>query len=585
MKPNCKRHVIALTLASACWVPTALARPSSDRPTAIVDFPYIVTDFAQGIDTTVQLTNSSEVSPVTVLCRWLNSDSYCTNAPSQVCTASSQCPAGGTCVQGYSRIDFRFTLTPGQPLVFSAYHGESHLACDPSFSPPPSCLGAAQGQIVPVPQDPFIGRLQCLTIDAGTQAPTEENVLRGEATIEHFQVSPAVLDAARYNAIGLAALPGTNDGDDTLLLGQGGEYEACPFSTSVTHFFENALEPSTGSSHIFTRLIVAPCSYDPTTPTPGHVTVDYLVFNEFEQRLAVRKAFNGLQFGRLSSVDPMAWDVGVQGTLAGQTRMANVTDNNGFLVLAVEEQEAVADPSRIASAATNPYTQGDRFTLDVVGGAGTCGNGLVEPGEECDDGNLAANDGCDGACRTEVCYVCEGSPSVCGPPALCSAPGTSSVLIDDSPTNDADNKFVWHWDDGSLDSPIDNPAVVTDYTLCVYDGAQIVMHAAIQHGGTCGSRPCWKVLGTKGFHYKNSNGNADGFTVATLKQVGMTQHITVIGKGANVPLPGPVSATRYFSQSPRVTVAMFKSATKECWQSDFLTSAKNTSTKFKAGLP
>ncbi|MBX3395025.1 MAG: DUF4215 domain-containing protein [Phycisphaerae bacterium] len=30
-----------------------------------------------------------------------------------------------------------------------------------------------------------------------------------------------------------------------------------------------------------------------------------------------------------------------------------------------------------------------------------CGNGIVEPGEQCDDGNQAAGDGCDQNCRLE----------------------------------------------------------------------------------------------------------------------------------------------------------------------------------------
>jgi cysteine-rich repeat protein len=34
---------------------------------------------------------------------------------------------------------------------------------------------------------------------------------------------------------------------------------------------------------------------------------------------------------------------------------------------------------------------------------GTCGNGTVEPGEQCDDGNTAAGDGCSPTCRLEGC--------------------------------------------------------------------------------------------------------------------------------------------------------------------------------------
>ncbi len=37
-----------------------------------------------------------------------------------------------------------------------------------------------------------------------------------------------------------------------------------------------------------------------------------------------------------------------------------------------------------------------------VGCASTCGNGRIELGEECDDGNLAPDDGCDATCRSEI---------------------------------------------------------------------------------------------------------------------------------------------------------------------------------------
>jgi cysteine-rich repeat protein len=52
-----------------------------------------------------------------------------------------------------------------------------------------------------------------------------------------------------------------------------------------------------------------------------------------------------------------------------------------------------------------------------AGGAGgamaVCGNGEVEPGEECDDQNTTAKAGCDTFCLIEAGYVCSGQPSVC----------------------------------------------------------------------------------------------------------------------------------------------------------------------------
>jgi len=42
------------------------------------------------------------------------------------------------------------------------------------------------------------------------------------------------------------------------------------------------------------------------------------------------------------------------------------------------------------------------FALDPAPAFGfACGNGLVEPGEECDDGNTLSGDGCSSTCVSE----------------------------------------------------------------------------------------------------------------------------------------------------------------------------------------
>jgi cysteine-rich repeat protein len=42
-----------------------------------------------------------------------------------------------------------------------------------------------------------------------------------------------------------------------------------------------------------------------------------------------------------------------------------------------------------------------------------CGNGIVEAGETCDDGNTSGGDGCFSTCTVESGFNCTGSPSVC----------------------------------------------------------------------------------------------------------------------------------------------------------------------------
>jgi len=51
--------------------------------------------------------------------------------------------------------------------------------------------------------------------------------------------------------------------------------------------------------------------------------------------------------------------------------------------------------------------------VDFVGATPVCGNGALEGPELCDDGDLAAGDGCSPACFVEAGFNCFGSPSVC----------------------------------------------------------------------------------------------------------------------------------------------------------------------------
>lgn len=84
----------------------------------------------------------------------------------------------------------------------------------------------------------------------------------------------------------------------------------------------------------------------------------------------------------------------------------------------------------------------DRVAIDVSGDLShpdnKCGNGQVDPGEACDDGNLVGGDGCTSLCQVECNFRC-GS---CGPPNLCITPGgcgdgiiSGAEQCDDGPHN------------------------------------------------------------------------------------------------------------------------------------------------------
>jgi cysteine-rich repeat protein len=51
---------------------------------------------------------------------------------------------------------------------------------------------------------------------------------------------------------------------------------------------------------------------------------------------------------------------------------------------------------------------------------GSCGDGVVQGPEGCDDGNTTAGDGCSATCTVETCFTCTGTaPSVCSPITAC----------------------------------------------------------------------------------------------------------------------------------------------------------------------
>lgn len=49
------------------------------------------------------------------------------------------------------------------------------------------------------------------------------------------------------------------------------------------------------------------------------------------------------------------------------------------------------------------YGASGNYTVDLKCGGGACGDGVLNVGEECDDGNTAPGDGCSPTCRREVC--------------------------------------------------------------------------------------------------------------------------------------------------------------------------------------
>src|SRR5262249_29137188 len=123
---------------------------------------------------------------------------------------------------------------------------------------------SVQSLIRPAPEDPFIGELKCIAVnDNDNLVPIERNDLKGE--VEIVRSSPELLDVEGYNAIGIPAIPGTNNGNSTLVLGgAAAEYTSCPNILILDHFFDGATDPVSGLA-ITTDLTLVPCSEDFST--------------------------------------------------------------------------------------------------------------------------------------------------------------------------------------------------------------------------------------------------------------------------------------------------------------------------------
>lgn len=378
------RHVVLSSLAVLAFSARAVrADVGSDEAAAILVFPKIVVDTSATpqtwrgrIDTLVRISNTS-TQEVSVHCFWVNANGHCTNSPATICNsslfgASSPCGASGFCVQGWQETDFDINITARQPIAWLASRGES--LCDPHDTSGDPCLPLGDAhpgpggqdnkgsRILGVSEDPFIGELKCIEVDKNG-VPVALNDLKGEAEFVHS--NPDDLDVDGYNAIGIPAGPGPNNADNTLVLGgPGAEYSSCPNILILDHFFDGANDPIS-HDEVTTELTLVPCSEDFLHQAPITTPVQFLVFNEFEQRFSTSRrvtCFDNIKISNIEtrSADRSIFSAAVSGTLTGQTRIRGVGDHNTLLGVAEEFRDGGG------SAAFNVHFNGTRPTSDFI---------------------------------------------------------------------------------------------------------------------------------------------------------------------------------------------------------------------------
>jgi hypothetical protein len=399
--------MVGLAMALAvCGVRPVVADIRSDQAAAIVEWPSVIflgaEDIGQPflIDTVIQLSNTDQSEPVNAHCFYENANSHCTNT-GEVCIFAQQCcnteTGCGICQPGWNETDFHVRITPVQPLGWVASQGVAGFDTSPV---PPKTVGtfALSGvppsvghcapdvpqaacsnlgsRIPPVPEEPFNGSLRCIAVD-DDGVPVDRNVLKGEATITFADetAEPETISVAKHNAIGVQAIPGANNGDNVLVLGgppDAAEYNGCPEVLILNHFFDGAVNPviNRDDATILTALTLVPCSQNFLRQfpglTPAPIVVQYLVFNEFEQRFSASKSVFCKQLILLSNLDTpqnsrSIFSAGIAGTLTGQTRI-NPLDG-GMFGVATEIHE-ISDPPPLADF--NLHYQGDRVDPDLI---------------------------------------------------------------------------------------------------------------------------------------------------------------------------------------------------------------------------
>jgi len=309
------------------------------------------------VDTIVQLTNTSEFL-TKVLCFLTNTNSHCSNSPTTICTDANfhdVCPTGGLCIQGWQETDFHLTLTKRQPLSWSVNDGLSSLplATMGGQGSPPQFN---EGSIPAAPEVPFTGELTCIAVDTATELPSDRNDFKGEATT--VKTIRSQIDVAKYNAIGIKAIEGAQDGSPGVLNIGGpnaeygvfnndvGAFEGCPNVLTLNHFFDGANvithdESVEGTVH--SELTLVPCEENFLFQTANgpEITLQFLIYNEFEQRFSASTKLNCYKQVPLVDIDTRPgvsgnafsiFSAGVEGTLTGMSRIRSVAgpDIDGY---------------------------------------------------------------------------------------------------------------------------------------------------------------------------------------------------------------------------------------------------------------
>jgi uncharacterized delta-60 repeat protein len=204
-----------------------------------------------------------------------------------------------------------------------------------------------------------------------------------------------------------------------------------------------------------------------------------------------------------------------------------------------------------------------------------CGNGTLDPGEQCDDGNVAGGDCCSATCFREAdgalcsdgdacttgdhcqtgtctggaatiaptCMQCDPALGLVARPRLgckqSTAPGRAPLRIADGGA-----RLGWRWSAGAATTPAELGDPLGDagstYDLCVFDDAGLVAASAASSNVApdCARPPCWRRGSDGRLTYRAAPANAAGLSALQLRP-GPAGRASVRAKARAPMLVGP----------------------------------------------
>lgn len=322
----------------------ARADVTIEQGASILVFPKVQADTSR--DTTIQIANTGN-SMVHAKCYYVNA-------------------AGGL----WQETDFSIWLTKQQPTHWVVSRGR-RVAFEPFGS---DGAGFDPGLVPPVVVG-FEGELKCIEVTE-SEEPYSGNHLKGEATLSStvdVLLPSTAGDVSKYNAIGFLGNPDVTPTNPLQL--NDSMYNACPARLDLDFFatgsedpvladLSDRLEEGAIESFTATELTLVPCSEDFETQTPTSVTIQFVVYNEYEERFSASTTVACYLNVELTDIDSPTtiersiFSEPVLGSLVGHAEIMPVPNTDGVTkgVIGITERFVVASTTGITVASTTGIT-------------------------------------------------------------------------------------------------------------------------------------------------------------------------------------------------------------------------------------